>query len=80
MKTKNDDLPHTFQNLVPGLEKIQHYLTGGPACCIKECDDCSNNKLKQKASSFNNKNNKDFFQKPYGMCFWETESQMGNTS
>ena len=59
MKTKNDDLPQTFQNLVPGLEKIQHYLTGGPACCIKECDDCS--KLKQKASSFNNKNNKDFF-------------------
>ena len=21
MKTKNDDLPQTFQNLVPGLEK-----------------------------------------------------------
>ena len=45
MKTRNGALPQTFQNLVPGLEKIPNYLIGDPAYCIKECDQCSNNEL-----------------------------------
>ena len=47
MKMRYAALPHpqTFQNLVPGLEKIPNYLIGDPAYCIKECDHCSNTEL-----------------------------------
>ena len=48
MKMRNSALPQTFQNLVPGLEKIPNYLVGDPAYpltpyCMKEYDHCSNN-------------------------------------